>query len=72
MVFIFTHNRIKQNGWENDMKIFALVHDSILAEVKEEKIEKYSKIVLEEVQKDTACWLGWHCKANRLQRRCPN
>ena len=47
-----THNRIKQNGWQNDMKIFALVHDSILAEVKEDKIEEYSKIVLEEVQKD--------------------
>jgi len=47
-----THNRIKQNGWQNDMKIFALVHDSILAEVKEDKVEEYSKIVLEEVQKD--------------------
>jgi DNA polymerase I-like protein with 3'-5' exonuclease and polymerase domains len=34
------------------MKIFALVHDSILAEVKEDKVEEYSKIVLEEVQKD--------------------
>ena len=34
------------------MKIFALVHDSILAEVKEDKVEAYSAIVQKEIQKD--------------------
>ena len=33
-------------------KIFALVHDSILAEVPEDEIELYSKILIENVQKD--------------------
>ena len=33
-------------------KIFALVHDSILAEVKEEAVEEYSEILLRNVQKD--------------------
>ena len=47
-----THNRIKRLGYQDDMKIFALVHDSILAEVKEDRVEEYSAIVLEEVQKD--------------------
>jgi len=47
-----THNRIKRLGYQDDMKIFALVHDSILAEVKEDKVEEYSTIVREEVQKD--------------------
>ena len=45
---IDTHNRIKGKP----AKIFALVHDSILAEVKEDYIEEYSAIVKEEVQKD--------------------
>ena len=33
-------------------KIFALVHDSMLAEVKEEAVEEYSEILLRNVQKD--------------------
>jgi DNA polymerase I-like protein with 3'-5' exonuclease and polymerase domains len=47
-----THNTIKRLGYQDDMKIFALVHDSILAEVKEDRVEEYSAIVLKEVQKD--------------------
>ena len=45
---IDTHNRIKGKP----AKIFALVHDSILAEVREDYIEEYSAILKEEVQKD--------------------
>ena len=43
-----THNKIK----DKPAKIFALVHDSILAEVREDYIEEYSDILLECVQKD--------------------
>ena len=43
-----THNKIK----DKPAKIFALVHDSILAEVREDYIEEYSNILLECVQKD--------------------
>lgn len=49
---IDTHSWIKQNGFEKDMKIFALVHDSILAEVKKDKVEQYSKAVQKFVQVD--------------------
>jgi len=45
---IDTHNKIK----DKPAKIFALVHDSILAEVREDYIEEYSSIVLKCVQKD--------------------
>ena len=37
---------------ENDMKIFALVHDSILAEVKEDQVDLYCDILKTSVQKD--------------------
>ena len=49
---IDTHSWIKQNGFEKDMKIFALVHDSILAEVKKDKVEEYSEAVQKFVQID--------------------
>ena len=39
-------------GKEVPAKIIALVHDSILAEVKEEAVEEYSEILLRNVQKD--------------------
>ena len=35
-----------------DAKIFALVHDSVLAEVKEEEVEEYSAKLKEVIQKD--------------------
>ena len=47
-----THSWIKQNKFDKDMRIFALVHDSILAEVKEDKIEEYSEAVQKFVQID--------------------
>jgi len=46
------HAKIKECGQENNMKIFALVHDSILAEVKEDHVEEYSSIVKVAVQTD--------------------
>jgi DNA polymerase I-like protein with 3'-5' exonuclease and polymerase domains len=49
---IDTHNEIKKVRREFDMKIFALVHDSILAEVKEEWVEHYKIIVQKCVQRD--------------------
>lgn len=47
---IDTSIEIKTRGMK--AKIFALVHDSILAEVPEDEIEEYCKILLECVQKD--------------------
>ena len=35
-----------------DFKMFALVHDSIVSEVKEEEVENYIYIVTEELQRD--------------------
>ena len=34
------------------MRIFALVHDSVLAEVREDLVDQYSDILLKAVQKD--------------------
>lgn len=42
---------IEQNKWL-DAKIFALVHDSILAEVKEDQVEEYCNNLRKFVQKD--------------------
>jgi DNA polymerase I-like protein with 3'-5' exonuclease and polymerase domains len=47
---IDTHNIIKKAAY--NAKIFALVHDSILAEVEENAIEAYKYVVKECVQKD--------------------
>jgi len=49
---IDTHNEIKKIRREVDMKIFALVHDSILAEVKEEWVEDYKILVQKCIQRD--------------------
>ena len=49
---IDTHNRIKKLGYQDNMKIFALVHDSILAEVREDKVAEYNVILQEQVQKN--------------------
>lgn len=43
---------IEKNNYINYMKIFALVHDSILAEVKDEYIELYTTKLKEITQKD--------------------
>jgi len=49
---IDTHKELQEKGLDSDCRIFALVHDSILAEVKEDKIEEYSEILLRNVQAD--------------------
>ena len=49
---IDAHQEILDKGFGNKMKIFALVHDSILAEVDDDCIEEYSEILLRNVQKD--------------------
>ncbi len=49
---IDAHQAIKDIGAEKDMRIFALVHDSVLAEVKEDKVDEYCKILKSSVQKD--------------------
>ncbi len=38
-----------------DAKIFMLVHDSIVALVKDEHVEEYRKILAEHTQKDRGC-----------------
>lgn len=50
MAAIDTANEIKTKGL--DAKIFALVHDSILAIVKEEHVEEYCTILAKNTQKD--------------------
>lgn len=47
---IDTHNEVLEK--KIPAKIFALVHDSILAEVKEEAVEEYCEILLRNMQKD--------------------
>jgi DNA polymerase I-like protein with 3'-5' exonuclease and polymerase domains len=49
---IDAHNIIKQDGKEDKMKIFALVHDSVLAEVDEDWVEHYQFILKACIQKD--------------------
>ena len=46
------HKEICERGYEKNMKIFALVHDSILAEVDDDYIQEYNDILLRNVQKD--------------------
>ena len=47
---IDTHKEVKR--LQLPAKIFALEHDSILAEVEEEAVEKYCEVVKSSVQKD--------------------
>jgi DNA polymerase I-like protein with 3'-5' exonuclease and polymerase domains len=47
---IDANNQIKQEAM--DAKIFALVHDSILAEVKDEEVDSYIPLLRNNVQKD--------------------
>ena len=49
---IDTHNEIIKRNKTEDMRIFALVHDSILAEVKEEDVDEYMEIVKTCIEKD--------------------
>lgn len=46
------HREICERGYKKNMKIFALVHDSILAEVDNDYVEEYKSILLKNVQKD--------------------
>ncbi len=50
---IDTANEIAEKGL--DAKIFALVHDSIVAIVKDECVEEYCEIVKRNTQKDRGC-----------------
>lgn len=38
-----------------DISIFALVHDSIVAEVREDLVDVYDEIVIRNIQKDRGC-----------------
>ena len=49
---IDTHNELKNMPWGSEAKIFALVHDSILAEVSETAVDSYRYLVRECIQKD--------------------
>ncbi len=49
---IDTHNELKNMPWGSEAKIFALVHDSILAEVSETAVDSYSYLVRECIQRD--------------------
>jgi len=55
---IDTANEIKAKGL--DAKIFALVHDSIVAIVKDECVEEYCEIVRRNTQKDRGCSIPGH------------
>ena len=49
---IDAHNIIKQDGKEDRMRIFALVHDSVLAEVHDDYVDHYKFILKASIQKD--------------------
>ncbi len=49
---IDTHNHLKNMPWGSEAKIFALVHDSILAEVSEVAVDSYCYLLRECVQRD--------------------
>ena len=49
---IDTHNELKNMPWGSEAKIFALVHDSILAEVSETAVDSYCYLLRECVQMD--------------------
>ena len=46
------HQEICSRGYNKNMRIFALVHDSVLAEVDDDYIQEYQDILLKNVQKD--------------------
>ena len=50
---IDTANEIKRKGL--DARIFMLVHDSIVAEVREDQVEEYCEILKRNTQKDRGC-----------------
>jgi DNA polymerase I-like protein with 3'-5' exonuclease and polymerase domains len=53
---IEAHGIIKQRNMKS--KIFALVHDSVLAEVPNDEVEEYSKILQTEIQKDRGIYIS--------------
>ena len=54
---IDTHNHIKSINKTKEMRIFALVHDSILAEVDEGYVDEYMEIVQKCIQKDRGIYI---------------
>lgn len=51
---------IEENNYQDDMKIFGLVHDSILAEVKEELVNLYVEKLAKYTQEDIGCSIPNH------------
>lgn len=49
------HDEVKRKGL--DAKIFALVHDSVLAEVREDHVEEYSEILRKSIQRDRGVYI---------------
>lgn len=49
---IDTVNWVKENGLQEQVVIFATVHDSIVAEVREDYLDEYCKVVKQNLQKD--------------------
>ena len=52
---IEAHARIRQEGLKS--RIFALVHDSVLAEVPIDEVDRYSEILKEEIQRDRGIYI---------------
>ena len=46
------HTKIQEAGYADKMKIFALVHDSVLAEVDEDVVDTYQSILRACIQED--------------------
>jgi len=54
---IDTVNWVKQNNLQDEIRLFATVHDSIVAEVKNEMIDEYCSILKTNLQKDRGVFI---------------
>jgi DNA polymerase I-like protein with 3'-5' exonuclease and polymerase domains len=52
-----TVNWVKQNKLENEIRLFATVHDSIVAEVRNDMINDYAKVLKYNLQKDRGVFI---------------
>jgi DNA polymerase I-like protein with 3'-5' exonuclease and polymerase domains len=52
-----TVNWVKENNLQDEIRLFATVHDSIVAEVKNERIDEYCKILKSNLQKDRGVFI---------------
>lgn len=48
---------VKENKLQDEIKLFATVHDSIVAEVKNERIDEYCKVLKANLQKDRGVFI---------------